>query len=296
MLLISWGETEKLAQRKITKIHISLELNIWGHGTSLIHNRGSVDGHVHLCACTYSLNCDCHWSICSLAHSSMGSTRSTTGHRGDGRPRGCWLRDRSRNTADTTTGRHATPITATDISMAITAGSGLNIMPTWTTTTSMSNRLKKTSSFPWRRSAPTPNAEVRAAEEGSEVMLSHSLFCDWLCCLVWTDCIARVQRFLVTRLGEDWIFLVLLGITMALVSWTMDYASAKSLQGKTIHLIIECLCFLTLFSHVNFLQRINGSMESWGGTSPCSTWPGSLILWYLFCSPPFFVTWFLLKL
>ncbi|XP_037549249.1 chloride channel protein 1 [Nematolebias whitei] len=45
------------------------------------------------------------------------------------------------------------------------------------------------------------------------------------------DCIAQVQRFLVTRLGEDWIFLVLLGITMALVSWTMDYASAKSLQA-----------------------------------------------------------------
>ncbi|XP_030268891.1 chloride channel protein 1a [Sparus aurata] len=50
------------------------------------------------------------------------------------------------------------------------------------------------------------------------------------------DCIARVQRFLVTRLGEDWIFLVMLGITMALVSWTMDYASAKSLQAyKWIH-------------------------------------------------------------
>lgn len=51
--------------------------------------------------------------------------------------------------------------------------------------------------------------------------------------LVLSDCIARVQRFLVTRLGEDWIFLVMLGITMALVSWTMDYASAKSLQGNT---------------------------------------------------------------
>ncbi|KAF5895850.1 chloride channel protein 1-like, partial [Clarias magur] len=45
------------------------------------------------------------------------------------------------------------------------------------------------------------------------------------------DCVARVQTFLVTRLGEDWIFLVLLGISMALVSWTMDYASAKSLQA-----------------------------------------------------------------
>uniref|UniRef100_A0A3P8Z3S8 Chloride channel protein n=1 Tax=Esox lucius TaxID=8010 RepID=A0A3P8Z3S8_ESOLU len=50
------------------------------------------------------------------------------------------------------------------------------------------------------------------------------------------DCVARVQRFLVTKLGEDWIFLVLLGISMALVSWTMDYTSAKSLQAyKWIH-------------------------------------------------------------
>uniref|UniRef100_A0A671XG05 Chloride channel, voltage-sensitive 1a n=1 Tax=Sparus aurata TaxID=8175 RepID=A0A671XG05_SPAAU len=47
---------------------------------------------------------------------------------------------------------------------------------------------------------------------------------------------SKFQRFLVTRLGEDWIFLVMLGITMALVSWTMDYASAKSLQAyKWIH-------------------------------------------------------------
>lgn len=39
-----------------------------------------------------------------------------------------------------------------------------------------------------------------------------------------------------TKLGEDWIFLVLLGLTMALVSWSMDYASAKSLQGNGLHL------------------------------------------------------------
>uniref|UniRef100_A0A8C4S555 Chloride channel protein n=1 Tax=Erpetoichthys calabaricus TaxID=27687 RepID=A0A8C4S555_ERPCA len=38
-------------------------------------------------------------------------------------------------------------------------------------------------------------------------------------------------RYIVTKLGEDWIFLVLLGLTMALVSWSMDYASAKSLQA-----------------------------------------------------------------
>ncbi|KAM6959194.1 chloride channel protein 1a [Aplochiton taeniatus] len=50
------------------------------------------------------------------------------------------------------------------------------------------------------------------------------------------DCVTRVQKFLVAKLGEDWIFLVLLGISMALVSWSMDYASAKSLQAyKWIH-------------------------------------------------------------
>uniref|UniRef100_A0A8C1S9C8 Chloride channel, voltage-sensitive 1a n=1 Tax=Cyprinus carpio TaxID=7962 RepID=A0A8C1S9C8_CYPCA len=53
---------------------------------------------------------------------------------------------------------------------------------------------------------------------------------DWDC-NVFPDCVARVQKFLISKLGEDWIFLVLLGITMALVSWTMDYASAKSLQA-----------------------------------------------------------------
>ncbi|XDV39872.1 hypothetical protein PO909_009052 [Leuciscus waleckii] len=45
------------------------------------------------------------------------------------------------------------------------------------------------------------------------------------------DCLGRIQRYMVTKLGEDWIFLVLLGLTMALVSWSMDYASAKSLQA-----------------------------------------------------------------
>lgn len=53
-------------------------------------------------------------------------------------------------------------------------------------------------------------------------------------CNIFPDCVARVQKFLISKLGEDWIFLVLLGITMALVSWSMDYASAKSLQGTTL--------------------------------------------------------------
>ncbi|XP_068179266.1 chloride channel protein 1 isoform X2 [Antennarius striatus] len=50
------------------------------------------------------------------------------------------------------------------------------------------------------------------------------------------DCLARARRYIVTKMGEDWIFLVLLGLTMALVSWSMDYTSAKSLQAyKWIH-------------------------------------------------------------
>ncbi|KAM4636130.1 chloride channel protein 1 isoform 2-T2 [Discoglossus pictus] len=44
-------------------------------------------------------------------------------------------------------------------------------------------------------------------------------------------CLQRVKRYLIKKLGEDWIFLVLLGLVMALVSWSMDYASAKSLQA-----------------------------------------------------------------
>uniref|UniRef100_A0A8C7JVS1 Chloride channel, voltage-sensitive 1a n=1 Tax=Oncorhynchus kisutch TaxID=8019 RepID=A0A8C7JVS1_ONCKI len=64
----------------------------------------------------------------------------------------------------------------------------------------------------------------------SHVKVNH------VCHVVCSDCVARVQRFLVTKLGEDWIFLVLLGVSMALVSWTMDYTSAKSLQlYKWIH-------------------------------------------------------------
>lgn len=46
------------------------------------------------------------------------------------------------------------------------------------------------------------------------------------------DCIRRLGRMVRRKLGEDWIFLVLLGLLMALVSWSMDYVSAKTLQGR----------------------------------------------------------------
>ncbi|KAJ7335213.1 hypothetical protein JRQ81_013154 [Phrynocephalus forsythii] len=44
-------------------------------------------------------------------------------------------------------------------------------------------------------------------------------------------CAKSFQKYLTKKLGEDWIFLVLLGLVMALVSWGVDYASAKSLQA-----------------------------------------------------------------
>lgn len=52
------------------------------------------------------------------------------------------------------------------------------------------------------------------------------------------DCIHRLERVVRRKLGEDWIFLVLLGLLMALVSWCMDYVSAKSLQGR---FSLDCL-------------------------------------------------------
>lgn len=46
-------------------------------------------------------------------------------------------------------------------------------------------------------------------------------------------CASRCQKFLISRVGEDWIFLILLGLLMALVSWVMDYAIAFCQQGET---------------------------------------------------------------
>ncbi|XP_075413886.1 chloride channel protein 1 [Tenrec ecaudatus] len=45
------------------------------------------------------------------------------------------------------------------------------------------------------------------------------------------NCCRRLGHMVQRKLGEDWIFLVLLGLLMALVSWSMDYVSAKSLQA-----------------------------------------------------------------
>ncbi|NXS43299.1 CLCN2 protein, partial [Balaeniceps rex] len=45
-------------------------------------------------------------------------------------------------------------------------------------------------------------------------------------------CALQCQRFLISKVGEDWIFLILLGLVMALVSWAMDFAIATCLQAQ----------------------------------------------------------------
>lgn len=92
---------------------------------------------------------------------------------------------------------------------------------------------------------------------------------------------------------------------MALVSWTMDYASAKSLQGGAV---TEIIAFLNHFYNAaNYsvhppvffcfccyciLQPINGCIGSWREMWHSSTSPGLHIPWFLSCLPRSFVTWF----
>ncbi|OPJ78969.1 chloride channel protein 2 isoform A [Patagioenas fasciata monilis] len=45
-------------------------------------------------------------------------------------------------------------------------------------------------------------------------------------------CALQCRRFLISKVGEDWIFLILLGLVMALVSWAMDFAIATCLQAQ----------------------------------------------------------------
>ncbi|XP_075274340.1 chloride channel protein 2 isoform X2 [Opisthocomus hoazin] len=45
-------------------------------------------------------------------------------------------------------------------------------------------------------------------------------------------CALQCQQFLVSKVGEDWVFLILLGLVMALVSWAMDFAIATCLQAQ----------------------------------------------------------------
>ncbi|RXN16882.1 chloride channel 2 isoform X4 [Labeo rohita] len=65
-------------------------------------------------------------------------------------------------------------------------------------------------------------------------------------------CRMHCQRFLMSRVGEDWIFLILLGLVMALVSFVMDFCIALLLQaqkwmygGLDSNVILQYLAWVT---------------------------------------------------
>uniref|UniRef100_A0A674E4A5 Chloride voltage-gated channel 2 n=1 Tax=Salmo trutta TaxID=8032 RepID=A0A674E4A5_SALTR len=66
-------------------------------------------------------------------------------------------------------------------------------------------------------------------------------------------CTVRCQKFLISRVGEDWIFLILLGLLMALVSWVVDFAIAICLQAqKWMYGGLESNVFLQYLAWVTY--------------------------------------------
>ncbi|XP_069069088.1 chloride channel protein 2 isoform X1 [Pleurodeles waltl] len=66
-------------------------------------------------------------------------------------------------------------------------------------------------------------------------------------------CAVRCQKFLISRVGEDWIFLILLGLLMALVSWVMDFAIATCLQAqKWMYRGLDANIFLQYMAWVTY--------------------------------------------
>ncbi|KAI5618744.1 chloride channel, voltage-sensitive 2b [Silurus asotus] len=65
-------------------------------------------------------------------------------------------------------------------------------------------------------------------------------------------CTVHCQKFLISRVGEDWIFLILLGLVMALVSFIMDFCIAICLQaqkwmygGLDSNMVLQYLAWIT---------------------------------------------------
>uniref|UniRef100_F7GFC3 Chloride channel protein 2 n=1 Tax=Monodelphis domestica TaxID=13616 RepID=F7GFC3_MONDO len=100
-------------------------------------------------------------------------------------------------------------------------------------------RIRLGSAEPWK-GPPSPRAPPELLEYGQSR------------CARCRICSVRCHKFLISRVGEDWIFLVLLGLLMALVSWAMDYAIAACLQaqqwmsrGLDTSLLLQYLAWVT---------------------------------------------------
>uniref|UniRef100_A0A4W3HV62 Chloride channel protein n=1 Tax=Callorhinchus milii TaxID=7868 RepID=A0A4W3HV62_CALMI len=74
--------------------------------------------------------------------------------------------------------------------------------------------------------------EKNRAGVGERVKRTELIEYDRSRCARCRICTVRCQAFLISKVGEDWIFLILLGLLMALVSWAMDFAIAMCLQAQ----------------------------------------------------------------
>uniref|UniRef100_A0AAY5KSA0 Chloride channel 2c n=1 Tax=Esox lucius TaxID=8010 RepID=A0AAY5KSA0_ESOLU len=67
------------------------------------------------------------------------------------------------------------------------------------------------------------------------------------CC----SCMLRCKKFLIACVGEDWIFLILLGLFMGLISWGMDYGIDYCLHAqKWVYMSLENNVFLQYLAWV----------------------------------------------
>uniref|UniRef100_A0A452IUW2 Uncharacterized protein n=1 Tax=Gopherus agassizii TaxID=38772 RepID=A0A452IUW2_9SAUR len=78
------------------------------------------------------------------------------------------------------------------------------------------------------RIAPSPLSLQQPGTRGEAPLPA----CAALDGLLHSLCTVRCQKFLISKVGEDWIFLILLGLVMALVSWAMDFTIATCLQAQ----------------------------------------------------------------
>uniref|UniRef100_A0A8C7ICR0 Chloride voltage-gated channel 2 n=1 Tax=Oncorhynchus kisutch TaxID=8019 RepID=A0A8C7ICR0_ONCKI len=66
-------------------------------------------------------------------------------------------------------------------------------------------------------------------------------------------CTVRCQKFLISCVGEDWIFLILLGLFMALLSWLVDFGIGICLQSqKWMYVNLESNVFLQYLAWVTY--------------------------------------------
>ncbi|XP_041734823.2 chloride channel protein 2-like [Coregonus clupeaformis] len=66
-------------------------------------------------------------------------------------------------------------------------------------------------------------------------------------------CTVRCQKFLISCVGEDWIFLILLGLSMGLLSWVVDIGIGICLQSqKWMYVSLESNVFLQYLAWVSY--------------------------------------------